>query len=211
MILTLLASLGINIEHPSFWIRIQGDDSLIAFYEQISIIYGPNFLTMIGDASAYYFNAKLNVKKSQLRDRLNGMSVLSFFNNYGLPSRKDDDLLRHLFFPERNQDMARTASCALGLAYAASGCSPRFHALCQYIWDKLVKEKGFSPNEESIQWLERAGVFTELDINAMLADDFPELMGLRSTVWLHTPRSAQERERLWPTKPGTRGRFFFLT
>lgn len=210
MILTVLASLGINIESPDFWIRVQGDDSLIAFYEQMYLIYGPNFLTMIAEAALFYFNAKLSVKKSQLSDRLNGMSVLSFYNDFGLPCRTDEDLLRHLFFPERNQDMARTASAVLGLAHAASGCSPRFHALCEYIWTKLVKEKGFSPNEESIQWLERAGVFTELDIKSMLHEDFPDLMNLRATVWSHTPRSVQEKERLWPTKPGTRGRFFFL-
>lgn len=210
MILTILAALGINIESDDFWIRVQGDDSLIAFFEQIWFLYGPHFLTMIAEASKYYFNAKLSTKKSQLSDRLNGMSVLSFFNDLGLPSRTEEDLLRHLFFPERNQDMARTASAALGLAYAASGCSPRFHSLCEYIWNKLVKEKGFNPSDESIQWLERAGVFTELDIVAMMENDFPSAIELRATVWFHTPRSVHERERLWPTKPGTRRRFFFL-
>jgi hypothetical protein len=211
MILTALSSLGINIKSEHFWIRVQGDDSLIALYEQIWLIYGPNFLTMLGDAAAFYFNAKLSVKKSQLSDRLNRMSVLSFFNDFGLPYRTDEDLLRHLFFPERNQDLARTASAALGLAYAASGCSLRFHSLCEYIWTKLVVEKGFSPSEESIQWLERAGVFTELDIKAMLKEEFPSFIMLRANVWSHTPRSVQERERLWPTEPGTRGRFYFLT
>nr|UYL95493.1 MAG: RNA-dependent RNA polymerase [Hulunbuir Parti tick virus 1] len=211
MILTALSSLGINIKSEHFWIRVQGDDSLIALYEQIWLIYGPNFLTMLGDAAAFYFNAKLSVKKSQFSDRLNRMSVLSFFNDFGLPYRTDEDLLRHLFFPERNQDLARTASAALGLAYAASGCSLRFHSLCEYIWTKLVVEKGFSPSEESIQWLERAGVFTELDIKAMLKEEFPSFIMLRANVWSHTPRSVQERERLWPTEPGTRGRFYFLT
>nr|QHD64790.1 RNA dependent RNA polymerase [Plasmopara viticola lesion associated Partitivirus 9] len=210
MILTSLSALGINIDNKNFWIRVQGDDSLIAFYEQIYLIYGPNFLTSLGDTAMYYFNAKLSVKKSQLSDRLHGMSVLSFFNDFGLPARTDEDLLRHLFFPERNQDLARTASAALGLAYAASGCSPAFHNLCEYIWTKLVKEKGFSPNEESIQWLERAGVFTELDVKAMLSEEFPTLLELRAQVWFHTARSVQERERLWPTEPGPRGRFFFL-
>jgi hypothetical protein len=211
MILTALSALGINIKSEHFWIRVQGDDSLIALYEQIWLSYGPNFLTMLGDAAAFYFNAKLSVKKSQFSDRLQGMSVLSFFNDFGLPYRTDEDLLRHLFFPERNQDLARTASAALGLAYAASGCSIRFHSLCEYIWNKLVTEKGFSPNEESIQWLERAGVFTELDIKAMLKEEFPSFIMLRANVWSHTPRSVQERERLWPTEPGPRGRFYFLT
>jgi len=210
MILTCLSSLGISIDNPSFWIRVQGDDSLISFHERIWYIYGPNFLTAIEASALYYFNAKLSTKKSQFSNQLNGMSVLSFFNDFGLPYRSDEDLLRHLFFPERNQDLARTASAALGLAYAACGCSPRFHSLCEYIWNKLVNEKGFSPNEESIQWLERAGVFTALDIESMLKKDFPTQLELRSNVWKHTPRAVQDKERLWPTEPGTHGRFFFL-
>nr|UDL14342.1 MAG: RNA-dependent RNA polymerase [Partitiviridae sp.] len=210
MILTCLSALGINIDSEHFWIRVQGDDSLIAFYERIWYIYGPHFLTQLAETAEFYFNAKLSTKKSQFSNVLNGMSVLSFHNTFGLPYRTDEDLLRHLFFPERNQDLARTASAALGLAYAACGCSPRFHALCMYIWNKLIIEKGFNPNEESIQWLERAGVFTELDIKAMISEDFPQCLELRASVWMHTPRSRQERERLWPTEPGPRGRFFFL-
>jgi len=112
MILTCLSAMGINILSEQFWIRIQGDDSLVTFYEQVYVIYGPDFLTMLSNTAHFYFNAKMNVKKSQILDKLNGLTVLGYFNIYGLPYRTDEDLLRHLYFPEKAQDWTRLAASA---------------------------------------------------------------------------------------------------
>jgi hypothetical protein len=57
MILTCLSALGINIEAPKFWIRVQGDDSIVAFFEMIYQIYGPTFLTKLEETALFYFNA----------------------------------------------------------------------------------------------------------------------------------------------------------
>lgn len=211
MIMTCLGALGVKIDSDDFWIRVQGDDSLIAFCEGMFQIYGPHFLTMLEESANYYFNAKLNTKKSQISAKLSGMGVLSFFNQQGLPFRTDEDLLRHLFFPERDQDLARTAASALGLAYAACGCSKRFHKLCEYIYEKLVIEKGFLPEPEVLRWMVRANIFeSEEQIIELCNKPFPTRMELRTNAWQHTPRSDGERERLWPTKPGPRNRFYFL-
>ncbi|GFM95168.1 RNA-dependent RNA polymerase [viral metagenome] len=212
MIGTILSSLGIDIMNRTFWIRLQGDDSLVAFYEQIYIIYGPSFLNMIADSAAYYFNAKLNTKKSQIQNKLSGMSVLGYFNKFGLPYRTDEDLLRHLFFPEREQDMARTAATALGLAYANGGRSKQFHECTKYIFEKIVYEKGFRPEPEALLWMVRANIIeSEEHLIEMVTSPFPDRIELLANCWRHTPRSEEEKERLWPTRPGPRGRFFFLS
>jgi len=44
MILTCLSSLGINIRSDRFWIRVQGDDSLVTFFERVYIYTDQVFL-----------------------------------------------------------------------------------------------------------------------------------------------------------------------
>jgi hypothetical protein len=209
MILTCLSKLGVNISHPTFWIRVQGDDSLIAFYENFYTIYGPSFLTMIGDAALYYFNAKLNVKKSQLSYRLDGISVLGYFNSYGLPYRTDEDLLRHLMFPETPGPQEQLLAAAIGLLYSSCGCSYQFYKLCKHIIDKL-RTKGKLPDPRSLRWMVRAQIIEPDEIESMMIQPLPSYIELKATSWMHQPRSEAQKERIWPTKPGTRERFFFL-
>jgi len=208
MITTCLAALGVNIEHADFWIRVQGDDSLIRFFEQMYVIYGPNFLDMLARSALFYFNAKLNAKKSMIQDRLYGMTVLSYFCHFGMPFRTDEDLLRHLLFPEKEHTYPRLKATCVGLAMAACGCSPRFHALCEAIY-KQLEEEGWTTEYGNLFWMERTG---QIDtIEELQNTPFPDRISLRANAWMHTPRTDAQNERLWPTKPGPRGRFFFLT
>jgi len=209
MKLTCLSSLGINIWHPLFWTRVQGDDSLSAFYDALSSVYGPDFLLQLSASAKHYFNAKLNDKKSQFSHRLNGMSVLSYFNSYGLPIRSDEDLLRHLLFPETPGPQEQLLAAAIGLAYSACGCSERFHSLCSLIIKELrAKEK--KPDPRSLRWMTRAQILTQDEVDNMMHAPLPSRLELRANAWQHTPRSWLQKERLWPTEPGPRGRFFFL-
>lgn len=209
MILTCLSALGVNVQHKDFWIRVQGDDSLIAFYEQLYVIIGPNFLTMLADSAMHYFNAKLSNTKSQFSNRLSGMSVLSFYNSFGLPYRKDEDLLRHLMFPETPGPQEQLLAAAIGLAYSACGCSERFHSLCEYIKEKL-ESKGKRADPRSLRWMVRARIYEQEEIDQMLLLPLPSRVDMRANAWHHTPRTWTQRQRLWPTEPGPRERFFFL-
>lgn len=209
MILTCLSSLGINIESERFWIRIQGDDSLVTFYERVFELYGPMFLTMLANAAEFYFNAKLNVKKSMIQNRLNGITVLGYYNQYGLPYRTDEDLLRHLFFPERDQDWTRLAASAMGLAMASCGCSIKFYKCCKNIWNELVIKRGIKPNFNSLRWMERAGMIERAE--ALEKSGFPEFLTMRAEVWSMPLREESAKQRLWPTKPGSAGKFYFIS
>jgi len=181
MILTCLSSLGININSDRFWIRIQGDDSLVTFYERVFDLYGPHFLTMLAASAQYYFNARLSIKKSKIQGRLDGITVLGYFNRYGLPCRTDEDLLRHLFFPERDQDWTRLAASAMGLAMASCGCSLRFYLCCKRIWYELVVKRGIKPKFSTLKWMERAGMIERTE--ALEKADFPQFQTLRAEVW----------------------------
>jgi hypothetical protein len=208
MICTCLRSLGISINSKRFWIRVQGDDSLVAFFERVFEIYGPTFLTMLANAAKHYFNAKLNVKKSMIQGRLDGITVLGYFNKYGLPYRTDEDLLRHLFFPEHDQDWTKLAASSMGLAMASCGCSLKFYRCCEDIWYELVIKRRIEPRFNTLRWMERAGMIERTE--ALTKSDFPEFRILRAEVWSMPIREESAKQRLWPTKPGYAGRFYFL-
>jgi len=206
MIYTCLCSLGVNVESKRFWARFQGDDSLLAFCEQMFRIYGNNFLDMLEESAKHYFNAKLNVKKSEINDRVTGMTVLSYQNQCGLAYRTDEDLLRHLFFPERPQNYGTLAASAAGLAQASLGCSTRFYDLCKLIWTKLVIEREVKPKWKALRWLQRTGqeeVFEQLKNS-----EFPTLECLRYQRFSMTKRLEKENQRQWPT--ATSEEFYFL-
>lgn len=207
MLLTCLSALGVNINSPRFWARFQGDDSITAFQERMFQIYGKHFLNMLSKAAVYYFNAKLNTDKTDISDRTTNVSVLSYFNSMGLPYRTDEDLLRHLYFPERHQDLSQLAASALGMAYANCGNSKRFHQLCEYIWTKLTIEKQFKPNFRSIDWMVRSNIFPSLE--EVITKPFPTLEHIGSLVFSHKPRTESQQSRQWPTKSRPKGRFFF--
>jgi len=208
MIITCLSALGVNVDAREFWAKFQGDDSLFAFFEIMFRIYGPHFKVMFAETAKYYFNAKLSVKKTHISDRVTGISVLSYFNSFGIPWRTDEDLLRHLFFPERSQNFPKLAASAMGLAYANCGHSDRFHALCEMIWDKLVVKKEIKPQWAGLRWMERAGYIETLKM--FEGAHFPTRLYLLSMVYEHTPRSDSENQRQWPDRPGPKGRFYFL-
>jgi len=207
MILTCLSAMGISIFADGFWIRIQGDDSLVSFFERVYQLYGPNFLTMLANCAEFYFNAKLNVKKSAIGNKLTNMTVLGYFNINGLPLRSEEDLLRHLFFPERDQDWTRLAATAIGIAMADCGRHERIYNTCHDIWRRLVIVRKIKPKFSALKWMERAGMIERAD--SLIGTRFPERIELCAQTWSEPIREETAKQRLWPTKPGPAGRFFF--
>jgi len=208
MIYTCLLALGVNVDSEHFWARFQGDDSIIAFFERMFQLYGNNFLDQLADSAMYYFNAKLNVKKSQIQKRVTGMNVLSYSNRMGMAYRTDQDLLRHLFFPERPQDYGRLAASAIGLAQASLGNSERFHALCAAIFEKIVNEHKIPPKWKALRWLEKTG--QDEILRQLKESHFPRLTDLQSQAYTMTERTENENERQWPTFAITQRSFYFL-
>jgi hypothetical protein len=208
MIYTCLTALGVNVNSKLFWARFQGDDSIIAFFEQMFVIYGNDFLIMFSAAAEKYFNARLNVKKSFILGNAHKATVLSYPNHYGAPYRTEEDLLRHLMFPERPQDLGRLAASALGLAQAALGSSKRFHELCEYIFNKLVKQKGIKARWSQLKWMIRAGYYETID--QLKRTEFPSQLELLSLGVTRKQRSESENQRIWPTTPEAKDGFQFV-
>lgn len=208
MLYTCLLALGVNVESEHFWARLQGDDSIVAFFERMFLLYGNDFLDMLAQAALYYFNAKLNVKKSQIQRNVTGMTVLSYSNRMGLAFRTEEDLLRHLFFPERPQDYARLAASAVGLAQASLGTSEKFYSLCLIIYESIVVRREIQPKWSVLRWLQRTG--QEEILEQLKNSEFPRLIDLKAQRYTMVERSEAERERQWPTYPTPNRSFYFL-
>lgn len=86
MLLTVLTSLGINTD--SLRIKLQGDDSIIGLLEIIPEVLHSSFMDMFAAESSKRFGAILNTKKSKMGNDLNGLPLLGFTNNHGIPTRE---------------------------------------------------------------------------------------------------------------------------
>nr|QLC36811.1 RNA-dependent RNA polymerase [Sarcosphaera coronaria partitivirus] len=209
MTYTVLSKLGVDIEHENFKSRFQGDDAILGFSERMFSLYGNNFLNRMRDEAAYYFNAKLNHEKSTIGDHPNSLYVLGYNQRYGIPTRTSEDLLSHLMFPERPQDLGRLAASAVGLCYASLGCDEAFYNMTKDIFESLTNGDHSKLDWKSLKWMKRAGMFEIIE--QMKTSPFPELNQLREQGIHPVERSGAESERTWPLKgTGEDGEIVFL-
>jgi len=207
MNLTLLSATGINIESPNFFIKVQGDDSLVAFPERLFQIQGQTYLKRLAELALEYFNAKLNTKKTQISNELHEIKVLGYSNRNMMPKRTDADLLSHLAFPERNFGLPELASACVGIAWATLGCSRAVYFVCKDVHSYLLDHLGVKPKASSFDWLQKMGTidFTDYDV-----ERFPTFEEIFNSTFSVAVRTKQMKERLFPTKPESAGGFVFL-
>lgn len=208
MLLTCLSETGVDIEHEHFFIKLQGDDSLVAFSENFFRIYGKKrYLDMLSQIAMRRFNAKLSSDKSDLHDSLDHVYVLGFYNNQGLAYRTDVDLLSHLLFPERNQSLSAAAASCVGIAMAAQGCSRPVYDTCkdafEFITNELKIEAKWSTSDKTaMQYISNIDLDDEIK--------FPSFLSTWMQNFILTGRSESERQRSWPTDPKYTGGFYFM-
>jgi len=101
MLATLLSALGFNPKQCI--LKVQGDDSIIRLGVLIPPDQHESFMQRLLDLALEYFNAVINLKKSELRNALNGCEVLSYRNHNGLPHR-DEILMLAQFYHTKARD-----------------------------------------------------------------------------------------------------------
>jgi hypothetical protein len=219
MILTCLSELGIDINHKSFFIKVQGDDSICAFRERVLRTIGKDrFLLKLSRIALSRFNAILSEKKSSISDRLDGVSVLGYFNTQGIAWRTEVDLLSHLFFPERPQSLEATAGTAVGIALAAQGCSRPVYDVCRDIFVFITQELGREAiiSAHTHRDLLYQG-YVHIDLirqeqfqGTIKVKKFPEFLATWMQNFVLESRTETARQRTWPTDPERSGGFMFI-
>jgi len=218
MLLTVLSKLGVNIEAPHFFFKLQGDDSICCFAEPFLRLYGrERFLSMIEKEAALRFNAKLSAEKTYLTENLDGAHVLGYGNTSGIAFRTDLDLLTHLLFPERPQSLEATAGSAMGIAIAAMGCSHQVYDTCRDVFDFITKELGrtyhlTAHDERKLTYL-YGGEFRNEILSLQSQYEtirFPSYLSTWLQNFILVSRDESDRNRSWPTDPSRTGGFCFI-
>jgi hypothetical protein len=206
MLLTCLSALGVNIESKDFAVFVQGDDGLTGFPEMIAD--EDLFLVKLANEAKLRFNANLSPDKTTIGPTLSDVEVLSYRNVEGIAYRDEADLLARLLYPERSQSLEAAASSCIGIAQASMGCSPLVYTVCQDAFMFLTTQLGREP---SIKWLVeyyryRGGIPPTRES----LTDFPSYAECYAQNYRFSPRTEQECNRTWPTRPTGRYGFHFL-
>nr|GEZ63584.1 hypothetical protein [Tanacetum cinerariifolium] len=148
MLATLLSALGFD---PRQCItKVQGDDSIIRLNTLIPEELHESFMLRLVELAVYYFNATVNIKKSEIGNTLNGRQVLSYRNHHGIPSR-DAIIMLAQFYHTKARDPTPdiTMAQAVGFAYASCGNHERVLKVLQEIYC-YYQAQGITPNRAGL-------------------------------------------------------------
>jgi hypothetical protein len=177
-------------------IKVQGDDSLIRLYFQIPYSEHNNFLLQMQQVAEHLFGTIISFEKSEIRNSLNGVEVLSYRNTDGLPYR---DLIKMLaqFYHTKAKDPTPeiTMAQAIGFAYAACGTDYRVHKLLSEVY-QYYKDQGFKPNPAGIQLT--FGDSPDRPYYPIELDHFPDQNEVQRFLLATEYQDAITDERNWP-------------
>ncbi|BDB07477.1 RNA-dependent RNA polymerase [Tulasnella partitivirus 2] len=195
MLLTVLSEAGIDIDSPEFYIRVQGDDSIICFRERKFHLEGKHFLAKISMMAKERFNADLSPDKTTYGDNLNDLEVLSYKNRNGIAYREEAELLAHLLYPERPRAYEALAAASVGIAMASMGCSRSVYLICRDIHMHLTSYHRFDQSK-----YDRHYIFKGMKIPIPNDLGFPSFDELFSQNFDLRERTEAEKQHLWPTR-----------
>jgi len=186
ILLNILARMGINIEKVKM--KVQDDDSIIALTELIPPLLHQSFSDYLAQQ---YLGAILNIIKSKISNQLNGLSLVGFTNQAGIPVKLRDELLANLLYPERKSDENKLMVRAIDIAYANCGYDPFVYRICENIYNYL-RYKGFPPNASGLpHWLEIFKNSKELT--------FRSFFSTYSKLTRKPARNPNQIDKLWPS------------
>jgi len=144
----------------------------------------------------HLFGTIISFEKSEIRNSLNGVEVLSYRNTDGLPYR---DLIKMLaqFYHTKAKDPTPeiTMAQAIGFAYAACGTDYRVHRLLSEVY-QYYKDQGFEPNPAGIQLT--FGDSPDRPYYPIELDHFPDQNEVQRFLLATEYRDAITDERNWP-------------
>lgn len=187
MIITCLLALGIPIT-KDIYIKVLGDDSLLALAYFISPNDYDSFLTKFAEEAQRRFGAVLNIKKSTIGNSLEQMNFLGYKFRNSIPYRDEISLLAQLVYPERSWNKDKLAARAVGIVYASCGQSRLVYDVCKDVYDHCVNTKGATPNPVGNQFLQYMQTFSDIDVT-----QFPKFEDLSAN--LMTPRHNLSSDR----------------
>nr|CAH2618735.1 RNA-dependent RNA polymerase [White campion partitivirus]CAI5384003.1 RNA-dependent RNA polymerase [White campion partitivirus] len=194
MLATLLSALGFDPKQCI--IKVQGDDSIIRLTTLIPPERHQHLMDRLVQLAEYYFNALINIKKSEISNSLNGCEVLSYRNHNGLPHRDEIVMLAQFYHTKaRDPTPEITMAQAIGFAYASCGNNKRVLWVLQNIYD-YYKSLGFTPNRAGLTLT--FGDSPDVFMPEIPLDHFPKLSEIRNYLTCSEYRNEAQDARTWP-------------
>nr|WAY16577.1 putative RNA-dependent RNA polymerase [Rhizoctonia solani partitivirus 14] len=194
MIATLLSAIGLDPKRCI--IKVQGDDSVVRLYVIIPPDMHDAFLAELQRLADHYFRSVISMEKSEVRNTLNGVEVLSYRNCNGYPYRDELKMLAQFYYTKaRNPSPSLTMAAAIGFAFAACGNHPRVHMVLEDVYNHY-KLQGYTPNAAGLNHVfgdspDRASIHIPLD-------HFPDLSEVRASLLNYNHNFEVTDQRTWP-------------
>jgi hypothetical protein len=160
--ITCLLALGYTVTKELF-IKILGDDSLVGLIEFIQPENYEDFLDKFATEALQRFGAKLNRKKSSVKNTLQGSNFLGYTFNNAIPVRDELALLAQLAYPERNWDINKLAARAVGICWASCGQSDLVYNVCLDVFNFCVNVANAVPDPQGYSWMEYLMITSSID------------------------------------------------
>jgi hypothetical protein len=194
MIATLLSAMG---HDPSTCIiKVQGDDSVIRLGSLVPPKHHETFLARMQELADYYFKTVISAEKSELRNQLNGVEVLSYRNYHGLPRRDEITLLAQMYHTKaRNPTPEISMAQAIGFAYASCAHHNRVLWVLKDIYE-YYKSQGYSPNPAGLTLV--FGNSPDRSTIEIPLDHFPTKMEIRKYFTSTDYKNHKQLEKTWP-------------
>jgi len=194
MLATILHALGFN---PRLCIiKVQGDDSVIRLNVLVPENQHHHLMDKIVELATYYFNSIVNVKKSEIRNRLNGCEVLSYRNHNGLPHRDEITMLAQFYHTKaRDPTPEITMAQAIGFAYASCANHNRVLWVLEDIYN-YYRDQGYLPNRAGLTLT--FGDSPDIILPEIPLDHFPTKTEIRRYLTCTNYCNEAQNARTWP-------------
>lgn len=194
MLATLLSALGFNPRQCI--IKVQGDDSIIRLHTLIPEEKHEQFMSHLAELATYYFNAIVNIQKSDMGNTLNDREVLSYRHNHGIPRRDEISMLAQFYHTKaRDPTPEITMAQAIGFAYASCGNNDRVLWALEDIYNYYL-ELGYTPNRAGLSLT--FGDSPDATVPDISLDHFPTKLEIRDHLTSTTYQNEAQDARTWP-------------
>jgi len=194
MLATLLIACGFNPR--SCIIKVQGDDSVIRLCVVIPPQYHEAFLARLQELADYYFKSVISMEKSEIRNELNGVEVLSYRNHNGLPHRDEIAALAQLYHTKaRNPTPGITMAQCIGIAYATLGNHKRAMWALKDVFE-YYRSQGYKANPAGLTLT--FGNSPDRYLLQISLDHFPTELEIRKYLLSTRYTNRAQEHKTWP-------------
>jgi hypothetical protein len=196
---TTLLAMGFQLSQLIFY-KGEGDDIIF----KLSVLIQPNehqtFIDKYSATDSHYFGSLMRPEKSKVFNTPQGVEVLGYTNNHGMPERDLLDLLAQMYHTKMTKPTpSKSMATAIGIYYASMHQGPRYlckqvRNVCEDIYNYYA-EQGYTPDEKTFSQT----FFTDVHSSETItAETFPTKQEVLRHLMDYSYNEPESMTRFWP-------------